>query len=153
MAGNRPLWRWITAALAGVLAGLALPPWGCPPLLWCALVPLWALGPGPALLWGGAAVLVSHRWLLWLHPLDWVGCRPLLRWPQDAVVAAPEHLDRLRRQWFTAAGEAAAAGEGGQGARPVGAGQMQRGDFQFGGTHIPIRLGEGRAAEAPANRR
>ena len=73
MAGNRPLWRWITAALAGVLAGVALPPWGCPPLLWCALVPLWALGPGPALVWGGAAVLVSHRWLLWLHPLDWVG--------------------------------------------------------------------------------
>ena len=70
MAGNRPLRRWITAAVAGVLAGLALPPWGCPPLLWCALVPLWALGPGPALVWGGAAVLVSHRWLLWLHPLD-----------------------------------------------------------------------------------
>ena len=73
MAGNRPLWRWITAALAGVLAGLALPPWGCPPLLWCALLPLWALGPAPALVWGGVAVLVSHRWLLWLHPLDWVG--------------------------------------------------------------------------------
>jgi len=27
----------------------------------------------PGLLWGLAAVLVSHRWLLWLHPLDWVG--------------------------------------------------------------------------------
>jgi apolipoprotein N-acyltransferase len=25
------------------------------------------------LLWGAAAVLVSHRWLLWLHPLDWIG--------------------------------------------------------------------------------
>jgi apolipoprotein N-acyltransferase len=73
MAGNRPVWRWIGAGVAGLLAGLALPPWGCPPLLWLALVPLWALGPGPAALWGGAAVLVSHRWLLWLHPLDWVG--------------------------------------------------------------------------------
>ena len=73
MAGNRPLWRWSTAALAGVLAGLALPPWGCPPLLWFALLPLWALGPGAAMVWGAAAVLVSHRWLLWLHPLDWVG--------------------------------------------------------------------------------
>ena len=73
MAGNRPLWRWIGAGAAGLLAGLALPPWGCPPLLWLALVPVWALGPGPAALWGGAAVLVSHRWLLWLHPLDWVG--------------------------------------------------------------------------------
>jgi apolipoprotein N-acyltransferase len=73
MAGNRPLWRWIGAAAAGLLAGLALPPWGCPPLLWLALVPLWALGPGPAAIWGAAAVLISHRWLLWLHPLDWVG--------------------------------------------------------------------------------
>jgi len=73
MAGNRPLWTWSGAAAAGLLAGLALPPWGCPPLLWLALVPVWALGPGPAALWGGAAVLVSHRWLLWLHPLDWVG--------------------------------------------------------------------------------
>jgi apolipoprotein N-acyltransferase len=25
------------------------------------------------LLWGVAAVLLSHRWLLWLHPLDWIG--------------------------------------------------------------------------------
>lgn len=25
------------------------------------------------LLWGTAAVLLSHRWLLWLHPLDWIG--------------------------------------------------------------------------------
>jgi apolipoprotein N-acyltransferase len=39
MAGNRPLWRWIGAAAAGLLAGLALPPWGCPPLLWLALIP------------------------------------------------------------------------------------------------------------------
>ena len=73
MAGNRPLWRWIGAAAAGLLAGLALPPWGCPPLLWLALVPLWALGPGPSAIWGAAALLISHRWLLWLHPLDWVG--------------------------------------------------------------------------------
>ena len=61
-----------------LLAGLALPPLGMPPLLWLALVPLWALA-GSALgawggaLWGAAAVLVSHRWLLGLHPLDWIG--------------------------------------------------------------------------------
>ncbi|MFM7086886.1 MAG: apolipoprotein N-acyltransferase [Cyanobium sp.] len=24
-------------------------------------------------MWGTAAVLLSHRWLLWLHPLDWIG--------------------------------------------------------------------------------
>ena len=73
MAGNRPLWWWISALGGGALAGAALPPWGCPPVLWLALIPLWALGPGAAALWAGAAVLVSHRWLLWLHPLDWVG--------------------------------------------------------------------------------
>ena len=72
MAENRPLW-WIAAVVGGLLAGLALPPLGWPPLLWLALVPLWALGPRAAALWGAAAVLISHRWLLWLHPLDWVG--------------------------------------------------------------------------------
>ncbi|APD48487.1 apolipoprotein N-acyltransferase [Synechococcus sp. CS-602] len=76
------------AALAGTLAGLSLAPLGWPPLLWLALVPLWGqslrdsgargrkgLGAGvwAAGLWGGTAVLASHRWLLWLHPLDWVG--------------------------------------------------------------------------------
>jgi apolipoprotein N-acyltransferase len=51
-----------------------------PPLLWLALAMLWGLAGHPpmagapaGLLWGLAAVLVSHRWLLWLHPLDWVG--------------------------------------------------------------------------------
>ena len=73
MAGNRPLSWWITALAGGLLAGFALPPLGCPPLLWMALLPLWGLGPAAAALWGAAAVLVSHRWLLWLHPLDWVG--------------------------------------------------------------------------------
>jgi len=76
MADNRPFWRIaapLAAPLGGLLAGLSLPPLGWPPLLWLALLPLWALGPRAALLWGGAAVLISHRWLLWLHPLDWVG--------------------------------------------------------------------------------
>jgi apolipoprotein N-acyltransferase len=72
MAVNRQFW-WITALGGGLLAGAALPPLGCPPLLWLALVPLWAQGPRAACVWGAGAVLVSHRWLLWLHPLDWVG--------------------------------------------------------------------------------
>lgn len=63
----------VITALAGVLAGLSLAPLGLPPLLWLALVPLWGSAPAAAALWGGAAVLVSHRWLLWLHPLDWIG--------------------------------------------------------------------------------
>ncbi len=72
MAENRRL-VWSAALLGGLLAGVALPPLGCPPLLWLALLPLWSFGPGPAALWAGVAVLVSHRWLLWLHPLDWIG--------------------------------------------------------------------------------
>ncbi|MCP9884268.1 apolipoprotein N-acyltransferase [Synechococcus sp. ATX 2A4] len=71
---SRPLTAPVTALLAGALAGLTFAPWGFPPLLWLALVPLWGqTTPAGAALWGGAAVLVSHRWLLWLHPLDWVG--------------------------------------------------------------------------------
>ena len=71
---SRPLTAPATALLAGGLAGLTFAPWGFPPLLWLALVPLWGqTTPVGAALWGGAAVLVSHRWLLWLHPLDWVG--------------------------------------------------------------------------------
>jgi len=73
MVCNRPLWWWSVALAGGALAGAALPPLGCPPLLWLALVPLWGLGPAAACLWAALAVLVSHRWLLWLHPLDWVG--------------------------------------------------------------------------------
>ena len=76
MAENR-LFQWqhplLVGALAGLLAGLALPPQGWPLLLWLALVPLWGLGPLAAGAGAGVAVLVSHRWLLWLHPLDWVG--------------------------------------------------------------------------------
>lgn len=74
---QRPL---LLAACAGLLAGVALPPLGALPLLWLALAALWLLAGSPAiaafpagLLWGAAAVLVSHRWLLWLHPLDWIG--------------------------------------------------------------------------------
>ena len=73
MAGSRLL-----APAAGLLAGLALPPFGAPPLLWLALALLWPLSTRPrpwllGALWGLAAVLVSHRWLLGLHPLTWIG--------------------------------------------------------------------------------
>jgi apolipoprotein N-acyltransferase len=122
--GNDRLGHLCAAIAAGLLAGLALPPLGLPPLLWIALAMLWSLAaanapqrpsmalqpkpvaapadasgaaqpagdPAPQLpppskapavlgralvnggvLWGMAAVLLSHRWLLWLHPLDWIG--------------------------------------------------------------------------------
>ena len=75
--------RAVPAIAAGALAGLALPGGGLPvalamPALWCALAVLWGLLQSTqprrlAGLWGALAVLVSHHWLLALHPLDWIG--------------------------------------------------------------------------------
>jgi len=77
MGAKRQIWWWASAA-GGLVAGLALPPVGLPPLLWLALVPLWGITAAPVspwsgALWGGLAVLISHRWLMALHPLDWIG--------------------------------------------------------------------------------
>jgi apolipoprotein N-acyltransferase len=91
--GNDRLGVWWLAGAGGLLAGLALPPLGLPPLLWLALAALWAL-PGSTIgarggaLWGGAAVLVSHRWLLGLHPLDWIGVPGPLSLPLAASLLA-----------------------------------------------------------------
>ena len=65
----------ILSAGTGLLAALALPPLGWPPLLWLALAGLWSLTSRPwsGLVWGCTAVAISHRWLLGLHPLDWIG--------------------------------------------------------------------------------
>ncbi|MEB3105144.1 MAG: apolipoprotein N-acyltransferase [Cyanobacteriota bacterium] len=73
MAGSRLL-----ALVGGALAGLALPPLGSPPLLWLGLALLWQLSARQRPwqlggIWGLAAVMVSHRWLLGLHPLTWIG--------------------------------------------------------------------------------
>jgi apolipoprotein N-acyltransferase len=84
--GDRPnLASWLPALLGGALAGWAMAPpaWGplqlaAVPLLWLALALLWRQQGRPgarrrSALWGGLAVVVSHRWLLALHPLDWIG--------------------------------------------------------------------------------
>jgi apolipoprotein N-acyltransferase len=89
-------WSAVAGPFAGLAAGLALPPLGWPPLLWLALVPLWALAGSPipaqaargGFLWGAAAVLVSHRWLLGLHPLDWIGVPAPLSLPLCALLLA-----------------------------------------------------------------
>jgi apolipoprotein N-acyltransferase len=84
MVAERGQWSALAwAAAAGALAGVALPGGPLPgflamPALWCALGLLWgalqtAWPRRLAALWGGLAVLVSHRWLLALHPLDWIG--------------------------------------------------------------------------------
>ena len=76
--GNDRRLRLLLALAAGTLAGLSLPPLGWPWLLWPSLGLLWALVGSPqgvvcGGLWGLGAVLISHRWLPALHPLDWVG--------------------------------------------------------------------------------
>jgi apolipoprotein N-acyltransferase len=77
MASGRSGWlsAVILSAGTGLLAALALPPLGWPPLLWLALAGLWSLTSRPwsGLVWGCTAVAISHRWLLGLHPLDWIG--------------------------------------------------------------------------------
>jgi apolipoprotein N-acyltransferase len=93
MGNHRRFWA-LAAIAGGVLAGVALPPLGWPWLLWPALALLWAVAGSPhrdtalgaAGLWGAAAVLVSHRWLLWLHPLDWIGVPAPLSLPLCLVV-------------------------------------------------------------------
>jgi apolipoprotein N-acyltransferase len=74
---------WALAAGGGLAAATALlpsplPAPGLTPLLWLGLALLWALleSAAPrraAACWAGVAVVVSHRWLLALHPLDWIG--------------------------------------------------------------------------------
>lgn len=69
---------WWRAVLTGVVAGFALSPLGWMPLLWACLALFWGLleRPQPRLTTAcgaGLTVMISHRWLLALHPLDWIG--------------------------------------------------------------------------------
>lgn len=77
----------LRALLGGLLAGTGLSLSG---LWWMlpALALLWsvALNPVAAALWGGLAVAISHRWLLALHPLTWLGVPELLSLPLAAAV-------------------------------------------------------------------
>ncbi len=84
--GDRPNLRsWLPPLLGGTLVGWTSSPpaWGAlqpaaVPLLWLGLALLWRLQDRPgarwrSAVWGALAVIVSHRWLLALHPLDWIG--------------------------------------------------------------------------------
>ena len=68
--------------LGGVLAGAA-PAFAGPLLMVPALALLWSVATRPrvAALWGLLAVLISHRWLLALHPLTWMGIPAVLSLP------------------------------------------------------------------------
>ena len=92
MALERSGWRLalILSAGSGLLAALALPPLGLPPLLWVALALLWAQNhrPWTGFVWGFTALALSHRWLLALHPLDWIGVPGPLSLPLCVVLLA-----------------------------------------------------------------
>ena len=68
--------------LGGVLAGAA-PAFAGPLLMVPALALLWSVATRPrvAAVWGLLAVLISHRWLLALHPLTWMGIPSALSLP------------------------------------------------------------------------
>ncbi|WP_320664974.1 apolipoprotein N-acyltransferase [Prochlorococcus sp. MIT 1223] len=62
------------ASIGGILAGLILgSPYGF--FMPFAITSLWAATKysSSGFLWGGFAVLISHKWLLALHPLSWIG--------------------------------------------------------------------------------
>ena len=80
--GDLRLQPLLRGGLGGVLAGLA-PASAGPLLMLPALALLWSVADQrrAAGLWGFLAVLVSHRWLLGLHPLTWMGVPALLSLP------------------------------------------------------------------------
>ena len=72
--GNDRSLLMVRGLIGGVLAGLGLclsGPWWMLP----ALALLWSIVRSPlaASLWAGLAVAISHRWLIALHPLTWLG--------------------------------------------------------------------------------
>ncbi len=81
MGDHRLAAGWRTV-LGGVLAGLA-PSLGGPLLMLPALALLWSFAERTrwCAAWGLFAVLVSHAWLLSLHPLTWMGVPAFLSLP------------------------------------------------------------------------
>ena len=71
-----------------------------------------------------------------LQPISQQGLSgALLRCSQDAVLRAPQHLNRRCWQWRTNPGKAAAAGKTGKSSCPAWGAQMQAGDFFFRWPH------------------
>ena len=85
--GNHQLQAGWRALLGGVLAGMS-PALGGPLLMLPALALLWSVAERPrwAAVWGLFAVLISHRWLLALHPLTWMGVPAWLSLPVALVL-------------------------------------------------------------------
>ena len=79
---NQRLITFVQASIGGFIAGLSLSQ-GISLMMPFAVALLWAsiIRPFSGFLWGFIAVLVSHRWLLDLHPIDWLGIPYLLSLP------------------------------------------------------------------------
>ena len=71
---DKSLKNYLIALFGGLLAGLALIK-ANPIFMPISLFFLWSVRRSLSLsfLWGLIAVLVSHNWLLALHPIDWIG--------------------------------------------------------------------------------
>ena len=72
----------IQGCLGGLIAGISISE-GQTFLMPFSLALLWSVSrrPKSAFFWGFFALLVSHRWLLFLHPLDWIGIPSFLSLP------------------------------------------------------------------------
>ncbi len=85
--GNDRSLRLLRGLSGGVLAGLGLclsGPWWMVP----ALALLWSVVRSPlaAALWAAVAIAISHRWLIALHPLTWLGVPAPLSLPLALMV-------------------------------------------------------------------
>ena len=86
MGDHRSAALWLAIG-GGVLAGFS-PAAAGPLTLLPALALLWGIADRPrfAAIWGVLAVLLSHRWLLALHPLTWMGVPALLSLPIAGLI-------------------------------------------------------------------
>ncbi len=77
----------IQGGFGGILAGMALLQSGVL-LMPIALAILLSASRFPlaSSLWGGLAILISHSWLLGLHPLNWIGVPSLLSLPLTILI-------------------------------------------------------------------
>ena len=73
--------------IGGLFAGVALCQGGVV-FMWLAIALLWGTSRNifAGFLWGFVAVLVSHSWLLSLHPLSWIGIPGALSLPISIAI-------------------------------------------------------------------
>ena len=84
---RKKYWAFFFGTSGGLLAGVGLSQGGFLFTL-LALAFLWASKgfPTAGCLWGGGATLFSHRWLLALHPLTWLGIPEWLSLPIAVLI-------------------------------------------------------------------